>query len=65
MANDRLSQLPVEVVVSPTSEKARVSHVPVEVVVIELPPFRLSQLAVEVVMLPNLQRPSFQGVIIS
>ena len=51
MANDRISQLPVEVVTNPTDTKGRISQAPVEVVGnYTEAKGRLSQLAVEVVV---------------
>lgn len=50
MANDRLYQEPVEVIISPTDQKARLSHVPVEAVVSPTDQkARTYQLVVEVV----------------
>lgn len=57
MANDRVSQLPVEAVVAPTSQKARVSQEPVEAVVAPTnQKARLSQEPVEAVIAPTSQK---------
>lgn len=51
MANDRISQLPVEVVVLPTSQKARTSQLPAEVIYQPTTATaRNSQLLVEVIV---------------
>jgi ribosomal protein S27E len=51
MANDRISQEPVEVIVSPTDGKARISQEPVEVIVSPTDgKARISQEPVEVIM---------------
>jgi hypothetical protein len=51
MANDRISQLPVETLYSPTSQKAQISQVPVETLYSPTSQKgRVSQLAVEVLV---------------
>ena len=49
MANDRITQVPVEVVVLPADQKARTTQLPVEVVLEGDPEARISNLPVEVV----------------
>jgi hypothetical protein len=49
----RVSQLPVEVIVQPTTQKARVSQLPVEILVQPTTQkARLSQLCIEVLIAP-------------
>jgi len=51
MANDRISQLPVEVLILPTDALARTSQLPVEVLTLPTSAkARISQLAVEVLV---------------
>ncbi len=55
MANDRISQLPVEVAISPTSGKARTSQLTAEVAISPTSgKARLSELVVEAVYRTNL-----------
>ena len=57
MANDRISQVPVEVILEPTSAKARVSQAPAEVVLLPTTAkARTSQLVVEVLIGPEAAR---------
>lgn len=50
MANDRITQLPIEVVVSPTDSKARITQEPIEVVYVGAPAARMTQMPIEVVV---------------
>ena len=49
----RISQIPVEAVVSPTSGQARISQIPVEAVLLTEPPLRLTQEPVEALVQPD------------
>lgn len=49
MANDRITQVPVEVLIDPDDDAARTSQLVVETALAENPAARTSQLVVEVV----------------